>query len=287
MTVIRSDVLGFCMGVRRAVEIARSTGTAAAAAPAFKVFTLGPLIHNPRVLDELKNLGIESREELPDDLQGFILIIRAHGIGPQMEQALIKRGAMLIDASCPNVKKSQLTAEEFEKNGFRLFIAGEAGHAEISALKAYAPSGIIVGNPDEAEIAAHHLFETDPRAKTALLAQTTIDEEEYHTIGDIIKKYFPATEIAHTICSATRERQNSLRHLLKKVDAVIVAGGKTSANTRRLAVIAAERGIPHVLAESASDIPPEFYKYDNIGISAGASTPDNVIEEIMQALTRN
>jgi 4-hydroxy-3-methylbut-2-enyl diphosphate reductase len=290
MKVIRSAVLGFCMGVRRAVDIACAAAPAhnaeGADKPVYtgKVITLGPLIHNPRILDELKKLGVEAADDLPPDLKGVTVIIRAHGVPPLLEQAVRDRGGRIIDATCPRVKKSQRAAREFENAGVRLFIAGEAGHAEIAGLKGYAPSCIIAGTPTEAETKAKNLRLTTPNAKTALIAQTTIDEQEYRAIGESIKKYFPDLAIINTICSAVTDRQNSLRQLLKTVDAVVIAGGRESANTRRLAAIAAEQGASCVLAESAADIPPDFLVFNTVGLCAGASSPDSVIDEIEAAL---
>ena len=292
MKVLRSDVLGFCMGVRRAVEIARAaTAQASASLPDTsaqtsapgKVYSLGPLIHNPRVLAELKAEGLEILEE-PDDLQGASVIIRAHGISPQLEQAVRDRGGRIIDATCPRVKKNQLLAHNFEAAGVRLFIAGEAGHAEIAGIAGYAPSSIIIGSAEEAELAARNLHELGTDAKTALIAQTTIDEQKYFLIGQAIQKNFPGLEIIHTICPATTERQNSLRQLLEKVDALVIAGGRDSANTRGLALIADSHGTPYVLAESAADIPADFFAYDTVGLCAGASTPDSAVNEIELAL---
>jgi len=289
MKVLRSNILGFCMGVRAAVKISYALPTKSLN----KVYTLGHLIHNPRVLEELKNRGIEvldikTAEDLPLDLSGSAVIIRAHGVAPNLERAICERGGRIVDATCPRVKKSQLIAQDFENNGFQLFIAGESGHAEIAGLAGYAPSCIIIGNTAEAEIAAKNLYESNssanPQVKTALIAQTTIDEHEYREIGQVILKYFPTLEIIQTICPATTERQNSLRELLKKVDAVIIAGGKESANTRRLSLIAAESEKPYVLAESVSDIPKEFTAYNTIGLCAGASTPDSLIDEIEEKL---
>jgi len=180
---------------------------------------------------------------------------------------------------------SQMKAAAFSNAGYWLFLAGEETHAEISGIRGCFEAGgndclHIVNNCADAEKAAAKLFSQAPDAKTALIGQTTISSEEYQSIGQAITRYFPNTEIVQTICAATKERQDSLKALLEKVDAVIIAGGKASANTRRLYDIAAASGKPSILAESANDIPPEFLKYKTIGLSAGASTPDFVIEEI-------
>jgi 4-hydroxy-3-methylbut-2-enyl diphosphate reductase len=303
--VIRARVLGFCMGVRRAVELACNQ----LACNAGKVYTLGPLIHNPNVLEDLKRRGLAILDEadLPENLSGAVVIIRAHGISPQTEAELRKRGAVVVDATCPKVKASQLKAESLAKAGYRLFLAGEESHAEIAGIRGYAQQDFlhcscqVVSCAAEAETSASGLFAEDsalhspipnssfliPHSlKTALLAQTTISAEEYQSIGEAISRYFPELEIVQTICAATRERQDSLRELLGKVDAVVIAGGKASANTRRLLAIAQAAGKPCAIVETVSDIPQDFFKFKTVGLAAGASTPDTVIDAIEQAWNR-
>jgi 4-hydroxy-3-methylbut-2-enyl diphosphate reductase len=303
--IVRAKVLGFCMGVRRAVKIAcNQLACNQAERPAGKVYTLGPLIHNPQALEDLQQRGVAILDEhdLPENLSGGIVIIRAHGISPKTEAELRKRGAKVVDATCPKVKASQLKAASLAKQGYRLFLAGEESHAEIAGIRGYVEDGWIQGNhadhdkqflqvvsnAEEAEIAAKLLSE-DPELhngpiKTALIAQTTISDEEYHAIGTVISRYFPTLEIVPTICAATKERQDSLRELLNKVDAVVIAGGKNSANTRRLLAIAQASGKPCAIVETVNDIPPDFFKFKNVGLAAGASTPDTVIDEIEKGL---
>ncbi|MCL2214795.1 MAG: 4-hydroxy-3-methylbut-2-enyl diphosphate reductase [Treponema sp.] len=298
MKVIRAKVLGFCMGVRRAVDIAIREATCAAKATCAKesgssVCTLGPLVHNPKVSADLEALGIHSIDESSLTVHGSALcesvIIRAHGINPVTEHKLRKEGYRIIDATCPHVKKNQLKIQELSNAGFRLFIAGEAEHAEIKGLLGYcedSPFCEVTGSADEAREKAAVLYRKNRDAKTALLGQTTISEEEYKNIGEEIKKYFPDLQIIQTICAATSDRQNALHELLLQCDAVIVAGGKESANTRRLFSIAQQSGKPCALMEDAAQIPDSFLKHETVGICAGASTPDSVIEDIEQELIR-
>jgi len=271
------------MGVRRAVELAYGEGTP-------PVYTLGPLVHNPHVLNELKRRGVETlnEEHLPADLRGASVIIRAHGLSPQTEAELRRRGARVVDATCPRVKSSQLKAAAFAQSGYRLFLAGEERHAEITGIRCYyentAPLCAVVSNTAEAEKAAAQLQKESPNAKTALIGQTTISEEEYRDIGAVIARYFPDLEIAQTICAATKERQDSLREIADKVVAIIIAGGKDSANTRRLLAIAEAAGKPCALVETPAGIPPDFFRFNAIGLASGTSTPDTVIDDIERAI---
>jgi 4-hydroxy-3-methylbut-2-enyl diphosphate reductase len=283
--------------VRGAVDIALME---TASADHHKVYTIGPLIHNPSVLENLKSRGIEildedavpvtgdSKNSKNGSAAGATAVIRAHGISPQLETRLRELGFRIEDATCPKVKKSQTLAEELSKAGYRVFLAGERRHAEITGILGYAPDGIVVEDADSALQTAKALFREESAAKTALIAQTTISADDFTAIGEAIKKIFPDVKILNTICPATRERQNALKELCEKSDAVIIAGGKNSANTRHLLAIAEavcfHNGKPAVLVENAAGVPEEFFQYETIGVSAGASTPDEVIDEIESML---
>ena len=286
MEIIRSNVLGFCMGVSRAVALANEEADRAAGSGG-QTYTLGPLIHNPDVLQELKDKGVQ--DTLPQDVCNCSVIIRAHGVAPSVEEDLRKRGAKIIDATCPNVKESQLRATALVNAGFHLFLAGDANHAEIAGIVGYANEQcVVVSNQKDAEIAAKNLFNKKEASeiKTALMGQTTISEDEYFGIAEAIKKYFPNLSVLETICNATKERQEALRELLDNVDSVLVVGGKDSANTKRLFTIAQESQKPCALIENASEIPPVFYSCNKVGLCTGASTPETVIGEIELELLR-
>jgi len=287
------------MGVRRAVELAVDE-----AKRSDSVCVLGPLIHNPRVLSDLKALGIKIvDDDSNDDAVGAAacvlddycsVIIRAHGISPSVEEKLRRSGARIIDATCPNVKANQLKVYELVREGYYLFLAGELGHAEVTGLVGYArlepPDNercFVVSNASEARKKAFEVYKSNNDAKTALLGQTTISNQEYYAIGEGLKIFFPNLEIVSAICFATEQRQQALRELLPMADAFLIAGGKASANTRRLFEIAKESGKPCALVESASEIPVEFFDYESVGLCAGASTPDSVIEEIENLLLQS
>jgi 4-hydroxy-3-methylbut-2-enyl diphosphate reductase len=182
-----------------------------------------------------------------------------------------------------------MLVRDLSEKGYRIFLAGEKNHGEVIGIQGYCKNEgcIIAGNRNEADAGAEELKKKAPGAKTALLAQTTFSEDEYRKITEAIKRHFPDLEVKNTICGATRDRQDSLRKLCAEADAVIVAGGKDSANTRRLLAIAEDCGKPAFLAESAADLaglPAAFHGDVTIGLCAGASTPDEVIDEIEQKL---
>jgi 4-hydroxy-3-methylbut-2-enyl diphosphate reductase len=240
--------------------------------------------------------------KIPEDLSGIPVIIRAHGVSPALENTLAGRGARLVDATCPKVKASQIKAQELCRLGCRIFLAGERSHAEVIGILGYAPDCVVVGNPAEAAAAAEDLRREAGRPdgasgalKTALIGQTTWDIAEYASIAEAIRAYFPDLEVCNTICGATQARQDSLRALCAEVDAVIVAGGRESANTRRLLDIARSfpgpagfgpdgRGKPAWLVETPAEIPGEVDRYDTLGLCAGASTPDALVSAIEEAL---
>jgi 4-hydroxy-3-methylbut-2-enyl diphosphate reductase len=282
--LIKAEVLGYCMGVRRAVSLAQEALKAAAGV--YPVYTLGPLIHNPQVLEQFRCQGLKLLEETeyPKD-SSAVLIIRAHGISPQLETALACKGARLVDATCPIVKKSQIQARSLTDAGYCLFLAGEQHHGEVIGIQGYAPTCLVIANPIEAKEAAENLYHRTPSAKTALLGQTTIAPDEYQCIAQAIQVYFPSLEIIDSNCKATRDRQQALIKLCTQVDALLVVGGRESANTRRLLGIAQTQGKKAWLVETTSEIPPEIQAYSVIGLAAGASTPDELIDAIAQALS--
>jgi 4-hydroxy-3-methylbut-2-enyl diphosphate reductase len=273
------------MGVRRAVDMASLEADRGG-----RIFTMGPLIHNPRVLDDLADRGLAVLDEetlrggWSPDLAGAAVIIRAHGISPVLEAELAARGARIVDATCPRVKASQMKAASLWKEGYRIFLAGEERHGEIIGIQGYAPGCIVTGGAEAAAAAAEKLFREEPGARTALIGQTTISTAEYRETGDAIRDFFPDLVIVDTICGAVRDRQEALKELLEKVDGVIVAGGKGSSNTRRLFAIAGQSGKPCALVEDAGEIPETIFRCGIVGICAGASTPDDLTDEIERAL---
>jgi 4-hydroxy-3-methylbut-2-enyl diphosphate reductase len=287
MEVIRARVCGYCMGVRRAVEAAAAEAAraatagaeaAAAGGAADTVYTLGPLIHNPDALAMLRRSGVEQLPgDAPADLSGRTVVIRAHGVAPAVAAALAARGARVVDATCPRVRSSQRRAAAFAAEGYLVFLAGEPHHAELVGIAGFAPNHAIVASAAEAAAAAARAAWNGP---TALIGQTTITRAEYAAIADVLRGAFPGIAIVDSVCSATEDRQAALAELGLNVDAIVVVGGRDSANTRRLAAMAAELGKPSWHVESAEELPPEAFGYARVGLSAGASTPDAVVDAV-------
>ena len=296
MQVIRSEISGFCMGVSRALEMTLGAFETPGSAEDAGVYTMGPLIHNRRVLESLKERGIKTLKDGEMAPKNSTVLIRAHGIPPAQELSLRRGELRVLDATCPHVKKNQITAMGYAKRGYWVFLAGEKDHGEIIGLRSYTDTSLssgprcsVAANPAEAEAVAAELYKIGQGAegkatRTVLIGQTTISPEEYEAIGESIKKYFPDIEILNTICGATAERQRALRELCEKADAVIIAGGRDSANTRRLLSLALELGKPAWIIESAEELSPEITAYEKVGLCSGASTPNDLIEEIEQSL---
>lgn len=282
--VIRADVMGWCFGVKRAVSMTQS-----ALQKTRPVYSLGSLIHNQTTLDSLCEQGLvvlpdEGEGDAEDVPSGSTVIIRAHGTSPRVTDALDKRGCTIIDATCPRVRASQKIASLYARRGRTVIFAGDRGHAEAVSVGTHAQYEakdgslfILVQNREEAR-AVHE------GKKAVLLAQTTFNMEEFKAIAEVLKEKFRSLTVKSTICPATRARQESLEELCSQVDGVIVVGGKNSANTLRLLALAEKLCARAALVENADDIPAEFFTLGTVGITAGASTPDNVIDEVESAL---
>jgi 4-hydroxy-3-methylbut-2-enyl diphosphate reductase len=316
--VIRSSVLGYCMGVSRAVKIAEALAIRKDTLTdkrAYALYTYGPLIHNMTVLRKLEEKGvrilgaaefIESITSIggaPLDLHDALVIIRAHGVAPHVEAKLREAGAVVKDATCPKVKANQLLARKLcmentkntkKQNGVSpvpVFLAGDRWHAEIQGILGYAPDCICVSNETEAEKAARSRTigeHNTGKNEAALIGQTTFPVDDYRKIAAVLQKYF-RLDVKDTICPATACRQDALRILCASVDAMIVAGGKDSANTRALAEIAHSMGMPVYLVENVAEmkpIEPELAAYRRIGLAAGASTPLETIDELEAAVLK-
>ena len=291
MKVVRAKILGFCAGVRRAVVAAEK----ALDENKGQVYTLGPLIHNPVALNKLaeRNLKILVESKIPLLNSQDTVIIRAHGVPPETEKAIREKGVNVVNATCPLVTKSQKTAAEYASKGYVIFFAGDKNHGEVIGIEGYAREGakatgkplhfLLIKDVEELkhsirELSSQKILSSD--SKIVLLSQTTFSIKMFDNLQAELKSSFPNAEVISSICPATHERQDSLVELCEKVDGIIVIGGKNSANTNRLFATAQKLCKKAVLIETPEEIPSEFFELEIVGITAGASTPDDTIDAV-------
>lgn len=281
MEIIRASVLGFCFGVRRAVELAEK---ALSENPGKKVYSLGPLIHNENALSALEEKGLHILEEsdIAELEEGSVVIIRAHGVAPSVTDALEKRGCKIIDATCPRVKASQKMVERYSSENDYVVLTGDKNHGEVIGIAGYA--GENFSQIQDYEEAERFNIKDGDNKNVILLSQTTYSPKEFEKIENLFKSKFHNLAVMNTICPATNERQEALLELCGLVDGVLVVGGKNSANTKRLYQTAAANCKLAAHIQSAADIPQEFFNLKTIGITAGASTPDEIIEDVERKL---
>lgn len=262
---------GVCYGVERALGMAEKAADEARK----PVNTLGPLIHNPLVVNDLESIGVGTASNVSEVAVGT-LIIRAHGVVPSVVEDARTRGLDVLDATCPYVKKVHNAAERLVREGYQLIVVGESGHPEVEGIMGHAGDDAhVVSVPGD-------LDAIDLSRKVGVVVQTT---QTPGALADVVAELSKRTmdlRVINTICSATQERQDSAAELARRVDAMIVVGGKNSGNTRRLAEIctAACPKTHHI--EDASEIEAAWFDgVSHIGVTAGASTPASHIERAL------
>jgi len=276
MRIKKAKALGFCFGVRRAIDVVMD-----GAEQAGRIDSLGSVVHNPVVVENLAGRGVRVVSGL-DEVETDTVAVTAHGRGPEIVEEAAKRGLRLIDATCPIVRKSQKAAQQLCASGFKLIIYGEANHPEVRGVLDWTQGqGVAVLDP-EGEIDI-------PRRKVALLSQTTKSEESFadfvarfvaHNIGRINE-----LRIVNTTCPETDERYHAARELAAECDLLIVIGGRNSANTRKLAQTCANTGVETHHIETAAEIEAAWLDgKECAGVTAGASTPDESIDEVVARL---
>ncbi len=274
MKVIVAKKAGFCMGVRKAMDNALDAANKDGSNDG-TVYTEGPLIHNPQVLEKLEKQGIRALKK-NTDLSKSTVVIRAHGITPKRRQELEASGAEICDATCPRVKRVQLIIEENAKEGYSTIIVGDEGHAEVIGLLGYTGgNGYVVSSPEE-------VSELPDMDKICIVAQTTQDMNTFALISEKLKQRYENHRVFDTICSSTSRRQEEVISLSKEVDAMIVVGGRGSANTNRLVQISEKKGIPTFLVETEQELNlKKLGDYSVVGVTAGASTPNWLLERVV------
>lgn len=270
---------GFCMGVKRAINIAEET----ARNETRNVTILNEIVHNEAVVDKFKQQGVMQAFSI-DDVNEGTLIISAHGIAPEVIEHAEKKGLKVIDATCPLVTRIYTIISKIAARGYHVIHYGNPEHDETQGIVGYAPEQITVV-PNKEELL--ELPEWNDR-KLGLTVQTTAYLEEFAEVEKLAKQKWQHIEIFNTICNATSKRQNAILDLAPKVDIVLVVGSMSSANSRRLVNISQAICGTGYLINNANDIREEWFdnnqNVENIGISAGASTPDFLVEEVIQKL---
>ncbi len=274
LEVILADYLGFCYGVKRAIKIAREN-----AAPDGSACTLGPIIHNPQMVERLKEEGVGAIDRL-DDLKRGKVIIRSHGVGPETYERAEAMGLECVDATCPHVKKAQLSAKELAEEGRFVVIVGEKEHPEVHSIVQWAGGNVAVIET-VAEAAS-----LPNASRLGIISQTTFSGERFQEIVSAMLDKSRDIRVMRTICTATDQRQRAARELASKVDVMLVIGGKNSANTTRLAQLCAKICRTYHI-ETAEELRPAWFdNIEKIGITAGASTPDWIIKEVYKKCQR-
>lgn len=286
MKVIRAKSAGFCWGVERAIQVAREESDGGKRT----VFTDGPLIHNSQMMDAL---GQEDIREVGDyksskDLQleessekSSVVVVRAHGISPQRRNYLKSLGLPFRDGTCPDVGIIAGKVKSHAEKGFFVVIFGDPEHPEVIGLLGYAKGrAYVISSVQD----LHQL--PDLGEKVAMVSQSTMFTNEFNRLSLLLKEKYPHLIVFDTICGATKERQSDLIDLVQNgAEAIVVIGGKHSANTRKLAKLAASHNRPTFHIETANDLSPEdFEKFSSVGVTAGASTPEFIIRSVCDKL---
>ncbi|HAA02614.1 MAG TPA: 4-hydroxy-3-methylbut-2-enyl diphosphate reductase [Syntrophobacteraceae bacterium] len=277
MKVIVAETAGFCKGVKKAMEV--TMGAIQKRQDGEEICTFGPLIHNRQVLAMLEQKGVHDESRV-EGCAGKKVIIRAHGIPPEQRQALHAVGATILNATCQRVAKVQAVIKWHSRQGYQIIIVGDAEHAEVIGLMGYtAGRGTVISQPSQVDQLP------EDWDKVLLVTQTTQNEAIFQEIRERCTNRYPNAVIKNTICGSTHERQNEVRALTGKVDAMVIVGGFHSGNTARLAGIARESGIPTYHVETENDLSTlEMASYSTVGVSAGASTPHWMIRNVVRFL---
>lgn len=269
MKVILASKYGFCMGVKRALSIVDSVGSSGAT-------ILHQIVHNPSVSKQLHEKGIGEEEEI-DNVKSKTVIFSAHGVSPQIRWQAEKLGFKMIDATCPLVLKVHGIVRSYAMRGYEFIYVGHRGHPEPKGVMGEAPGRVqIIEKKEEIKD-----IEISNPEKLVVVTQTTLSVLETEEIVKELRKMYPKAKVFNTVCRETADRQKALSEILERVDLVIVVGGKNSSNSQRLADLAISSGKRGYLVEGVSDIKKDWFKgAEVVGLTAGASTPDEETEKV-------
>jgi len=277
MKVTVARTAGFCRGVRDALDVTLEAIKSPQVGES--ICTFGPLIHNRQVLAMLEEKGISAEDQI-ENCAGKRVVIRAHGIPPQERKKLRQLGASLLDATCKRVARVQAAIKRHARKGFYTVIVGDADHAEVIGLMGYTEGrGVVINRPEQVdELPADW-------DNVLLVAQTTQNEEIFRAIQEKFRRKYPNAMIKNTICGSTHERQSEVREMCSQVEAIVIVGGYHSGNTIRLAEVAKECKVPTYHVETEADLDAqEMAHYSSVGVSAGASTPNWMIRNVVRLL---
>ena len=276
MQIILAKHSGFCEGVERAYKIALD-----AVSSKKPVFILGDLVHNKDVVHEFRELGVKKADNIRSVPQGATLIITAHGTTPEILDEARKLSLNVVDTTCPWVKRAQKLAEEISRSGRELLIVGDNGHPEVVGLVGWALGRArVVSGPKGLE-------RLKLGEKAGIIAQTTQSKDNFDEMVNEAKKRVKDLKVYNTICGATSKRQCSARDLSREVDLMLVIGDKKSANTKRLLNVCSLENVPTRQIQNASELDLSWLKGKRkVGITAGASTPDHVIKEVVEKIKK-
>ena len=275
MKVIKAKTAGFCFGVKRAVDTVYEQADTCGG----PIYTYGPIIHNEEVVKDLESRGvsvIRSEEELERITEGTV-IIRSHGVEKRICERLLGKGIRIVDATCPFVKKIHNIVEKESAEGKYILIIGNPDHPEVIGIRGWAGSNVsVIQNADDIE-----KVDFSKNKKICVVSQTTFNYNKFQDLVEIIKKKSYDISVLNTICNATKERQTEARSIAESVDAMIVIGDKHSSNTQKLYEICRNACNNTYYIQTLDDLDlNQLGSVETVGITAGASTPNNIIEEV-------
>ena len=283
MKVTLAKSAGFCFGVKRAVDTVYEQ-LEKSISKNQPIYTFGPIIHNEEVVHDLEEKGVtvlESVEELEERApQGGTVIIRAHGVEKGISGKIKELGYTLVDATCPFVLKIHRLVEKYSTDGAQIVIIGNEKHPEVKGIKSWSldPHTAVISTPEEAE-----KYQAESGKKVCIVAQTTFNYNKFQELVEIINKKGYDIIVLNTICNATEERQTEAAKIARDVDAMIVIGGRNSSNTQKLFEICKNECNNTYYIQTVKDLDVTcFESIDNVGITAGASTPNKIIEEVQK-----
>ncbi len=280
MEIIVADNAGFCFGVERALEMVMGERRGARA----PIYTLGPLIHNPQVVERLRTEGVCQVSSL-DEVRAGTLVIPSHGISPGLGQEARQRGLRLLDATCPFVARAQDHARALAAQGYQVVILGDKGHPEVAGLVGAAGGRALVIEHENELAAGGTSSPPVPLTRVGLVVQTTQSPARLRAVAAALAERSRELRAFNTICAATSQRQESALRLAQQVDVMVVVGGKNSANTNRLRQLCQQTGVKTHHVETAAELDTDWFRAGaRVGVAAGASTPDWIIAEVVEAL---